>query len=148
MAICTFFGHRDTPKEIRSLLKSTIIDLIVNKKVMMFYIGNHGNFDKLVIKTLQELKIEYSQIDYAVVLAYIPNKSTHNDTIQTIYPEGIELTPPRFAIAKRNKWMVNISDYVIAYITHSFGGAWQYTTFAEKKGKLVINLADKEKAPL
>ena len=48
MAVCTFFGHRDTPKKIEPILKSTLIDLIENKKVDLFYIGNQGNFDYMV----------------------------------------------------------------------------------------------------
>ena len=31
--VCTFFGHKDTPKEIEPTLRSTLIDLIENKNV-------------------------------------------------------------------------------------------------------------------
>ena len=42
MATCTFFGHRDTSKEIEPMLKSALTDLIENKRVDMFYVGNEG----------------------------------------------------------------------------------------------------------
>ena len=48
--ICTFFGHRDTPVGIEKMLYSVLIDLVENKGVILFYVGNHGNFDNLVIK--------------------------------------------------------------------------------------------------
>ena len=37
--VCTFFGHKDTPKEIEPTLRSTLIDLIENKNVNVFYVA-------------------------------------------------------------------------------------------------------------
>ena len=60
---------------------------------------------------------------------------------ETMLPEGVESIHPRYAISWRNKWMVNETDIVIAYITHSWGGAAQYVEKARKKEKPIINLA-------
>lgn len=60
---------------------------------------------------------------------------------ETMLPEGIEGVHPKYAISWRNKWLVNESDIVIAYITHSWGSAAQHVDKARKKGKLVVNLA-------
>ena len=68
MATCTFFGHRDCPETIKPKLRSTIIDLIENHNVDMFYVGNQGQFDAMVRSALKKLKQEYPHIDYAVVL--------------------------------------------------------------------------------
>ena len=38
--VCTFFGHKDTPKEIEPTLRSALIELIENKNVTVFYVGN------------------------------------------------------------------------------------------------------------
>ena len=72
MESCAFFGHRDCPETIKPKLRSTIIDLIENHNVDMFYVGNQGQFDAMVRSTLKKLKQEYPHIDYAVVLAYMP----------------------------------------------------------------------------
>ena len=64
----------------------------------------------------------------------------HDNLVNTIYPEGIESVPKRFAISWRNKWMLTESEYVVAYVKHSWGGAAKYYEMAEKKGKNVINL--------
>ena len=53
--VCTFFGHKDTPKEIEPTLRSTLVDLIENKNATMFYVGNNGNFDLMVRHQLEEL---------------------------------------------------------------------------------------------
>lgn len=141
---CSFFGHRDTPLGIREKLKETIIDLIVHRGADLFYVGNHGNFDRLAAAILEELAARYPHIRYYVVLAYLPNCG--NDSTPTIFPEGIENVPKRFAINFRNKFMVAQSNTVITYITHSFGGAAKFADIAYKKGKTVINLAPKEDA--
>ena len=66
---------------------------------------------------------------------------TDFDYKNTLLPEGIEAVHPRFAISWRNKWMIKQSDYVVTYITHSWGGAAQFAKLAEKQKKTVINLA-------
>jgi hypothetical protein len=90
---------------------------------------------------LRELTPKYPHISYSVVLAYMPTKrNEYDDYSDTMLPEGIETVPKRFAISWRNKWMLRQSDYVVTYITHSWGGAAQFAELAERKGKTIINL--------
>ena len=134
----TFFGHRDTPKETEPALRLTLIDLIENKNATVFYVGNHGNFDAMVRRQLEDLSKTYP-IKYYVVLAYMPSKKDEPDE-RSILPEEIETVPRRFAINYRNKWMLNKSDIVITYVTHNFGGAWEFKQMAERQSKIIIFL--------
>lgn len=147
MFTCTFFGHKDTPNEVEPLLKSTLIDLIDNKNVSVFYVGNQGNFDFLVEKNLKILSIERPHIKFLSVLAYMPSKKSTKNRQETydntIYPDGLETVPPKYAISKRNLWMIERSKYVVTYVSHRTGGAAKFKELAEKKGKIVINLADR-----
>ena len=121
------------------------VALIVNHHVDMFYVGNQGRFDAIVCSILCELKKEYPQINYAVVLAYIPGKQNeYEDYSDTMVPEGKESVHPRYAISWCNNWMLRQPDYVVTYITHSWGGAAQYAAKAARQGKNVINLAGLE----
>ena len=141
--IATFFGHKDTPKEIEPTLRSTLIDLIKNKNVTVFYVGNNGNFDTMVRRQLEDLSRIYP-ITYSVVLAYLPTeKNKYDNLTNTIYPEGLETVPKRFAISWRNKWMIQQSDIVVTYVTHSFGGAAQFKEMAVRQEKYVIEISDK-----
>ena len=80
-------------------------------------------------------------MNYAVVLAYMPSEgSAPSDASDTMLPEGIELVHPRYAISWRNNWMLQQSDFVVAYVAHSWGGAAQYMQKAIGSGKTVINL--------
>ena len=138
MATVTFFGHRDTPKETEPALRLTLIDLIENKKATVVYVGNHGNFDALVRRQLEDLSKTYP-IKYYVVLDYMPGKNDTHDE-RSILTEGIETVPRRFAINHRNKWMLTKSDIVVTYVTRNFGGAWEFEQMAEKAQKYMIYL--------
>ena len=141
MPSCTLFGHRDCPDSLKHSLRSVIIDLITNHGVDMFYVGHQGGFDGLVRSVLSEITQEYPRVHYAVVLAYMPSESSaSSDTSDTMLPEGIELVHPRYAISWRNNWMLQQSNFVVAYVTHSWGGAAQYVQKAIRSGKTVINL--------
>ncbi len=141
--ICTFFGHRDAPSCLEPKIREIIEQLIAEKRVTCFYVGNNGNFDSMVHRQLKRLSEKYPHIRYYVVLAYMPTEKDEYDITdysETIYPEGLESVPPRFAISKRNRWMVEKSDIVVTYVKYSTGGAVQAKKQAERKEKTVINL--------
>ena len=145
MSACTFFGHHNCTSLIKPKLREILIDLIENHAVDMFYVGRQGAFDSIVRSVLKELLLAYSHISYAVVLERLPPKLDEFDTrdySDTMLPEGIEAVHPRFAISWRNNWMLKQSDYVVTYITHTWGGAYQYAEKARSQNKPVINCAD------
>lgn len=138
----TFFGHRDAPKEIAPTLRTTLINLIEQENAREFYVGNNGNFDAMVRRQLEDLSKAY-EINFTVVLAYLPeDRREHDNLVNTIYPEGIESVPKRFAISWRNKWMLRQADTVITYTTHPSSGAYEFEHLALKLGKRVINVAN------
>ena len=46
-----------------------------------------------------------------------------------------------YCIARRNDWMIEHSKYVICYVKHITGGAAQFMKKAQRKNRIVINLA-------
>lgn len=141
MRSCTFFGHKDTPYNVEDKIRGAIEELIIKENVTRFYVGNHGNFDFMVLKILREAEIKYPHIAYNVVLAYLPDGAIDYKG-KDIYPQGIEAVPKRFAISWRNNWMLSPCDFVVAYITHTWGGAYKFTEKAIKQNKTLINLAE------
>lgn len=135
---CTFFGHADAPAEIKGKLNEIVTELIVKRGVNCFYVGNHGNFDRMALAVLKELSEIYPQINYCVVYAYLPHDC--EDFQHTLYPENIESVPQRFAINYRNKWLTEHSDIVITFVRRSYGGAAKYKELAEKKNKEIIEI--------
>ena len=71
----------------------------------------------------------------------VPGKKTeYDDYSDTMLPEGIESVHPHYAISWRNNWMLKQSDYVVTYITRSWGGAAKYANKAKTQKKQVFNL--------
>lgn len=140
MSSCTFFGHRDCPSSIKGKLHEEIERLICNHGVETFYVDTQGSFDRMAYAAFVELRQRYRYIKVYRVLAYMP-KVDDTGTVDTIVPEGIETAHPRYAIIKRNNWMIDRSDYVVAYITHPTGGAYQAVERAKKKGKTIIAIS-------
>jgi len=137
---CTFFGHRFIPKEIEPTLRATLIHLIENHDVNLFYVGNQGGFDCMVRRVLKDLSKTHT-IAYYVALAYMP-KNPDENYADTLLPNGIETVPKRFAITYRNRWMIDRADFVVTYVNnHIASGAAQFKALAEQKGKAVINLS-------
>lgn len=98
----------------------------------------------MVLAVLRELKEKYPFISYSIVLAYMPTEKaecTPYEPWETVFPEGMETVHPRYAISKRNEWMLAEADIIVCYITHSWGGAAKYVTKARNKIKTVINIA-------
>ena len=136
-----FFGHRDVTHDIRSKLQFIIEQLITEKQINSFYVGHQGQFDSMVYSVLKELKVKYPQIRYTVVLAYMPDEHTKEVYGEnTLYPDGLETVPRRFAISKRNDWMIQHSDYAVCYVHKITGGAAKFREKAERKGLRIINI--------
>lgn len=141
----TFFGHRNIFKNVKPILEKTIRNLIENEKADLFYVGSNGDFDEYVASTLETMRAEYPHIKCYIVLVYMPSKQNSSYwkmKLDTIFPEDVAISIPRFAIAKRNDWMLSKSDIVVTYISHPLGCAEKYHQKAIKKEKKVINLAE------
>ena len=143
MACCTFFGHRDVTCDVKDKLYHVLKILVEKEGVETFLVGNQGGFDAVVRKMLMYLKEEYPHIKYSVVMAYVHTKNRfHIDYSDTVFPEELEEVFPKWAIDKRNRYMISKSSFAVTYVQRSFGGAFKYKRLAEKKGLRVINLAE------
>lgn len=141
MTVC-FFGHHDTPESVRTALEREI-ERMVECGADCFLVGNQGRFDGMVLGCLRKIAEKYPGISYRVVLAYLPKPGDRAFLPgETMLPEGMEMVHPRYAIAHRNRWMVEQSDAAVVYVAHGWGGAAKYAAQMEKKGKTVVNLFD------
>ena len=145
--ICTFFGHRYFDEAYIPKLKQTIEDLIINKNVDKFYVGNNGQFDAAVEKLLEEFKKKYPYIKYYIVLAYLPREvekeGFHKDFSHSIMYDGFERVPLKAAIIERNNWMLSKADFVICYITRTaLSSAAVFAEKAKTQKKIYINIAE------
>lgn len=140
--IVTFCGHGDEiyPDEIRKKLNDTIEELIL-QGADEFLLGGYGKFDQMAATAVEAQKKKYPHIKSVLVVPYI-NRSFDKELYDYSEYPPLENTPKRFAILKRNEYMVNRSDIIIAYISHNWGGAAKTFDYALRKKKKMINLAE------
>ena len=149
--IITFCGHSSLYGcgELSEKIEKTIIQNIDKEKTTVFYCGGYGDFDNLCAKICRTVKAKQIDCEVVFVTPYITQSQQNKmkDMIgfgeydSILYPP-LENIPNRYAITKRNEWMINESDLVIAYVEHRFGGAYKTLEYARRKKKRIINLAE------
>ena len=140
----TFFGHGDADVSIQKHLTEVVQNLIIHQQANTFYVGTHGNFDRMATDVLKKLKRQYPELRAYSVLSRMPSEGGEDvGLLETIFPEEVACTHPKNSISKRNAWMLERSDIVITYVIHSFGGAALFKNKALRQGKCVIELSEK-----
>ena len=138
--IVTFCGHSMvTGKEKLSKKLSETIEELINGGADTFYLGGYGDFDILAAREVKRSAMKHANIVSILVLPYLDHKYNKELYDETVYPD-LESIPKRFAILKRNRWMIDNADIVVSYVEHDYGGAAKTLEYAKKRGKRVINL--------
>ena len=146
MITVTFCGHADVWGEasLREWLTKTVEQLI-ERGADLFYLGGYGGFDGIAASVVREQKKAHPNIQSVLVLPYLDRKVDSTGYDRTTYPP-LENVPRRFAISKRNEWMVDVSDVVVGYVTHSWGGASKTLEYARRKKKKIISYAEDQES--
>lgn len=140
--IVTFCGHSQISQcqAVERWLYGVTQELIA-RGATTFYLGGYGAFDNLAASVLRRQKEQYPQIELVLVMAYLNDRRDASGYDRTIYPP-LETVPPRFAISRRNRWMVQSSDIVVAYVLHDWGGAAATLRCAIQKKKQIFSYCD------
>ena len=146
----TFCGHSNClfSDEEKKKLKQLLIKEIRKNPTCKFYLGGYGDFDGLCLRTLKELKNDFPEIELIFITPYLDKNYSKLEFAKYHYDDVIfpplESVPRKFAILKRNEWMVDSAELVIAYVKYSWGGASKTLEYAKRKMKQIINLAIKK----
>ena len=139
--IVTFCGHREvaeTQEVSEWLLKVT--EQLIMEGAEEFLLGGKGHFDFMAAEAVRALKKKYPHIRSTLVLAYLNHQPVAWEKELydgTMYPP-LEGVPHRFAIARRNAYMVAEADVLVAYVQYGFGGAAKTLQLARQKKKRVL----------
>ena len=137
--ICTFFGHKNAGSDVKEKIKHTVESLI-DDGVLDYYVGNNGNFDYYVQAVLAEIMKKNEEVRLTVVLSHLDERAMVADQECTLFPEGLEIALPRFAISKRNDWLIKNSQIAVIYVNNSFSNSYKLMEKARKKGLEIINI--------
>lgn len=143
---CCAFGHRNLHSYIEDEIEKIIEKLIIEENVKTFMVCGWGKFDVMFSSAVWSAKKKYDDIELILVLPYFSNKLNTNKEFaertydRIIIPEEVEGVHYKRAITVRNKWLIDNSDYVLTCVYREFGGAYDAMKYAEKNGKLYMNI--------
>ena len=146
----TFIGHGSLSNcpNLLSEITGAIMENASKNEKTLFYCGGYGDFDNLCAKACSSLKnILTCEVIYVTPyitqsqqekIHYLIDSKLYDSTL---YPP-LENVPYKFAISKRNEWMINESDLIIAFVKRNHGGAYKSLAYAKRKKKKIINLGE------
>lgn len=141
MTVC-FFGNRDVPDTIEKSVYSICL-MLLDEGASLFLVGNNGAFDYYVQRALLRLHKEYG-VEFTILISVIDEEALCKEQAYTCFPTNQEKALPRFAIGKRNDYMLRLSDIVVTYTKRLYGGAYKYKKKAERAGKRIIEICDEK----
>lgn len=136
--IVTFCGHAELGG--RDEVEKWLYDVtgqLIEEGANTFYLGGYGAFDALAAAVLRRQQQRYPHIERVLVLAYLRPRPDAADYDDTLYPP-LEKAPLRYAISRRNRWMVEAADVVVAYVLRDWGGAAATLRCARQKHKRIL----------
>ncbi len=146
MCTCFFIGHREAPDTLLPVLAAEVERHIVEYGVTDFVVGKYGRFDSMAAHSVKAAKKRHPEVTLTLLLPYHPFDQpipTPPGFDGTFYPPGMETVPKRAAIVRANRYMVDHSDYLIAYAWHPASNARELVEYAqkrEKRGRICVRL--------
>lgn len=138
--IITFCGHAklNYSEAVKKNLHKEL-DILINSGADKFLLGGYGGFDIISAITVRELKKTYPHITSTLVIPYLDCKHDFSLYDDSVYP-SLENIPKRYAIVKRNEWMINQCDILISGVINTWGGAYTTQEYAKRKNKKIIHV--------
>ena len=151
---CCFTGHRHLPKdkyeEIKESTKSEVIKLI-NNGVRYFGAGGALGFDTMAAQIILELKKDYQNIKLILVLPCYNQTQKWEEKDKLVY-ENIKSKCDKYVyiskeynnecMHKRNRHLVDNSNYCICYLNKQTGGTAYTVKYANENHLNIINIAE------
>ena len=143
MKTCFLFGHRRVEEELFQRLAACVAEHAERLGVGEFLVGTRGGFDAMAARAVRDAKKTCPEIRLTLLLAYCPLGAALPEGFDgALFPEGIERVPPRYAIARANRYALEHSDCAIAYARYPAGNAWRLLERARRRGLPAVNLAE------
>ena len=147
MITCTFAGHREPECKrdvlaIPSLLDAAIGQLLKTDDEFRFYFGGMGWFDELCLREVWYARREWrdKRIVLSLVQPYERKVAGRQLYDEILLPDELRALHPRAAIPARNRWLIEHSDCLIAYVRRDAGGAAATLRCAREHGIRILQL--------
>ena len=133
LTVCTFAGHREVfLSSVKQEIDKALLDIVQTEDEYVFYSGGMGDFDIMCEAAVWRVKKKYPHLNIRLnlVLPYMTNQINRDKEYlesrfdDIIIPMDLMGVHYKAAIKKRNRWMVDQADKILAYVYRDFGGAF------------------------
>lgn len=160
---CAFLGNdydfvwrkrrtHNTPDNLKEQIREQIINLIENEGVSNFLVGELGGYEVDAYDTVLEVQQTYPDIRITLVISKISELHDIGEDSSGVinhkrgcddwvYPPKCELGYKRLCIVYRNRYIIENTDFIIAY-NPRHGRAYEFCKQAKGKGVRVIELSE------
>ena len=152
--ICCFTGHRHLPPESADQMLFQLnrtLDILIRSGVSVFRAGGALGFDTVAALAVLDKKAQspHIQLEMYIPCRTQPSKwsSEEREVYEYVLSRADKVTvlheqyTPN-CMHERNRFMVDGSNFCVAFLTSDTGGTAYTVNYAKKKGVKVINLAD------
>lgn len=123
-----FIGHREVNNFsiVERELDSIVERLIEGKEYVEFYMGRNGEFDIMAASAVKRIQNQLGDHNSCLILV-LPYEMADMPYLEEYYQEIVfplsKNAFPKAAIEKRNQWLLDNCDLLVAYVEHTNGGA-------------------------
>lgn len=143
-----FIGHRELfdITNIENKIEELVKELMRSHSFVEFYVGRNGDFDVSAASVIKRVRksCDANNCELILVLPYANKDECYFEQYyDNIYYPLDPKTHYKNAIQKRNEWLIDNSNLLIAYVEpQRAGGAQKTLQYAIKTNRYVINLFD------
>ena len=150
---CAFTGHRDIYDALSKGLENRLLDVIeelAGEGIEVFYTGGAVGFDTAAAKAVLRLRPRLG-IGLCVCVPFAGQDKHFDPDERQIYRAILDAADDVITVSEgysknafyaRNRFMVDMCEVCVAYLTEETGGTAYTVRYARRRGKRVINLAD------
>ncbi len=142
----SFIGHRQI-YEIRYVedrIEHLAREFLRQKEYVEFYVGRNGDFDVSVASAVRRAQRGDGARNSSLILV-LPYRVKDESYYRDFYDEVCLPIDPKThfkaAITKRNEWIIDHSDLLVAFVERPSGGAYKALQYAEQRGTEIVNIA-------
>ena len=143
--------HR-TPPNLKDRVRDAVVNLIKNEDVDTFFVGEIGGYERDCYDVVLDVQKDYPQIYiYLIVSKMSEINEVYTNAISRvivrryfddfIFPPKCEYGYKKLCIVYRNQYIVENTDFIIAYNKHK-GRAYEFCKKAKNKGVHVLELSE------
>lgn len=144
-----FVGHREIQGhyDLEERIQTIVRNFLETKEFVELMMGRNGDFDISAASAVKRARRAAGEENSSLILVQ-PYAMKDDPYYEKFYDEIYYPVPPtvhpKGAITKRNQWMMENSDLVIAFVEEGRGGGAMSTLrYAKRLGVPIWNLAEK-----